>query len=250
MNVLEKLEQNIDQVNADLQGIKTKIIECGVTVPDGTKTADYIIKVGEVYEAGKNNERNAFWNIFQSTDTAMSYYDTFAYGRFTDENYFPRFPIRCTNGASAGARIFYNATNISDTKVPIYARKTLDSAFFNCVKLRRVPLLSVEEQTTFANTFSWCADLEEITFDGTIGQNISFEHCKKLTRASLDSIRDHLSDSVTGKTCTFSEVAVYWAGFSLSNEENHTPGVDSGPMNYDYWYEWCAVKPNWTITLV
>ena len=46
MTTVERFEQNIDQVNSDFQAIKSKLIECGVEVADGTKTAEYAKKVG------------------------------------------------------------------------------------------------------------------------------------------------------------------------------------------------------------
>jgi hypothetical protein len=48
------LEQNIRQVNSDFQAIKAKIIEKGVDIADGTRTAEYASKIDEVYEAGKS----------------------------------------------------------------------------------------------------------------------------------------------------------------------------------------------------
>ena len=106
--------------------------------------------------------------------------------------------------------------------------------------LRRIPLLSVEAQTTFVNAYSWCLALEEITVEGTIGQDVSFEHCKKLGHLSIENIIQHLSDTATGKTLTLSYDAMYgWWG------DDPTEGVISNS-----WYELIATKPNWTINLV
>lgn len=47
------LEMNVRQVNSDFQAIKDKIVEHGVEVADGTKTAEYASKIVDVFGAGK-----------------------------------------------------------------------------------------------------------------------------------------------------------------------------------------------------
>ena len=116
-------------------------------------------------------------------------------------------------------------------------------------KIETVDKLIVKPTLYFSNTFNSATGLKNITFEGEIGENINFVSCKKLSRDSMDSIRDHLSDSVTGKTCTFSQVAVYWGGFEHSiTPPDLIPGVDAGPIDESEWVAWKSVKPNWTIT--
>lgn len=55
MTVIEKLQMNADQANSDFVAIKNKIVEKGVEVADGTRTAEYADKVDEVYEQGKQS---------------------------------------------------------------------------------------------------------------------------------------------------------------------------------------------------
>ena len=52
MTIRERLNMNVKQVNSDLQDIKSKIIEKGVEIAEGTRTAEYADKVDEVYEKG------------------------------------------------------------------------------------------------------------------------------------------------------------------------------------------------------
>ncbi len=49
------LQDNINQVNSDFNGIKTAITANGVEVADGTATSEYADKVNEVYEAGRQS---------------------------------------------------------------------------------------------------------------------------------------------------------------------------------------------------
>ena len=52
MTVIEKLDMNVKQANSDFVAIKNAIVESGVEVAEGTRTADYADKVKEVYQLG------------------------------------------------------------------------------------------------------------------------------------------------------------------------------------------------------
>ena len=109
----------------------------------------------------------------------------------------------------------------------------LSYAFFNNIKLKNIlGVFDCTDCSSFSNTFLYCACLEEIRFvENTIKEVISFESCKKLTKASITSVINGLSDTVTGKTATFSQVAKEAA---FAAEE---------------WAELIGTKPNWTIAL-
>ena len=110
---------------------------------------------------------------------------------------------------------------------------SLDYAFFNDTKLKNIlGVFDCTECIRFSNTFLYCADLEEIRFvENTIKDVISFESCKKLSKSSTTSVINGLSDTVTGKTATFSKTAKESA---FAAEE---------------WAELIGTKPNWTIAL-
>lgn len=55
MTEIERLQMNANQANSDFVAIKGKIIEKGVEVAEGTRTAEYASKVDEVYEKGKQS---------------------------------------------------------------------------------------------------------------------------------------------------------------------------------------------------
>ena len=124
-----------------------------------------------------------------------------------------------------------------------------NDTFKNCTLLKTVSVNAAKGGNAFSPyAFGGCVQLTTVSLFCVIVDDVSFVDCKRLTRSSLDEIRDSLSDSVSGKTCTFSNVAVFWAGFSYGFEENYTPGVDGGPIDYQGWTEWCAEKPNWTFS--
>ena len=110
---------------------------------------------------------------------------------------------------------------------------SLDYAFFNDTKLKNIlGVFDCTDCIRFNNTFLYCADLEEIRFvENTIKEVISFESCKKLSKVSITSVINALSDTEAGKTVTFSQAA------------KETAFTDA---------EWAALigtKPNWTFSL-
>ena len=142
-----------------------------------------------VYRAGQKSEYDKFWDKFQN------------YGK--TENYNPKYPIKCSSGTTSGRYMFYNASDITDTKVEIIPYNDLSNAFSNSgiVTIRK---LTVTEKITYSSTFTETNDLVNITFGGVIGQDISFRYCSKLSDKSVDNIIEHLKNfnGTTGKTLT------------------------------------------------
>jgi hypothetical protein len=156
--------------------------------------------VPKVYEAGKQAERDSFWSVFQGKGNGANYRYAFCYGRVNDKTYNPIYDIVCTDSDSAGQYMFYQSP-ITDTKVGIYAPETNLAYAFRDSKIKIIRLLNVHETTEFTGTFNGCSALEEIVMGGTIGKNISFADCSKLTHDSLMSIINALKD-YSGTTTT------------------------------------------------
>jgi hypothetical protein len=89
--------------------------------------------------------------------------------------------------------------------------------------------------------FSACKALEEINVMSPITQKFAIASTQVLNTASIVSVIEHLSDSTTGKTATFSQTAVNNMTFP------HT-STQSG-VTYNSWDELIATKQNWTISL-
>lgn len=230
MTVIEKLDMNVKQANSDFQAIKGKIVEKGVEVADGTRTAEYASKVDDVYEAGKQAEYDAFWDALQENGIGgIDYRYKFFY--WTNDAYKPKYPIWSTKPsmmfAFANAKIENTIVdvNLSDTT-------TCTSMFISAFKLHTIPKLIVAEQNTFASAFQDCSGLVNITVEGTFGDNIDFRWSTKLSKASITSIINCLSTTTTGKTVTFSKTAKETA------------------FTADEWTELANTRPNWTITLI
>ena len=188
----------------------------------------------DVYEAGKKEESDDFWEQFQKDQVnygSMNYIWAFAYARFTDKTYNPKYPIICSESGNSGQNLFYGSS-ITDTKVPIYANSlNLGGAFYWWKKGVTINKLVVKESTTYKLTFTDCIALKNITIEGVIGQDLDI-HYSPLTKESVINIITHLSDTATGKTLSLSKTA-----------------VESG-FGEDEWEELVNLKSNWTISLV
>lgn len=177
-----------------------KVIEVG----GDTETA-YNSGYADGEQAGQKAEWNRFWEELQSGGSAMNYYYAFCYDRFNDKNFNPKYPIKCTNGGTTSRSIFYYNRVLTDTKVEIIvSSNNMNNCFEGCSKLKTIRKLTVKETTEYTNTFKGCEALENITFSGTIGQDISFANSRYLTNASIESIITALKDlaGATAKTLT------------------------------------------------
>lgn len=76
----------------------------------------------------------------------------------------------------------------------------LEEWFIQCKKLHTIELLRVHENTIYTNTFMQCDALENIAFDGVIGQNINLSWSPLLTIQSLNNIIDHLKEFPSGSS--------------------------------------------------
>ena len=150
-------------------------------------------------QQGREQEYSVMWDTMQDDGKGQNYYYAFAYGRFTDKNYNPKHPLKCSSGTTSGRYIFYNATGITDTKVEIIPYNDLQYAFNGDSSLVTIRKLTVKESVTYNGAFTGCDKLVDITFDGVIGQDISFRYSSKLSVESIDSIIEHLKD-LTGAT--------------------------------------------------
>ena len=137
---------------------------------------DFNLSIEMSYENGKKAENEVFWGTFQNSGGEVNYYYAFAYGKFTDENYNPKHDIVCQSGANTSSQyMFYNASEISDTKVVIYANgNALTYAFYGDAKLHTIRKLVVHKNLTYSNSFKGCEALVNIVVEGEIGKSISF----------------------------------------------------------------------------
>ena len=266
MTLTEKFEKNIDQVNSDFQAIKSKLIECGVEVAEGTRTAEFADKVGQVYESGRKAENDAFWDAALPANIIVTAY-WFAGVAWNDKTFNPPRDIIVTSVANASNSIFYNS-GISDLAAILTRNDVwLDysnaptmglsqfaqgafthigrikfnpnvgrygSTFADCKNLHTIDELYFAPTTTIGSTlFNGCVNLVNLTITGTLATNgFDVSPCTKLSKESITSIIKALSDTTSGLTVTLSQTAI------------------NNAFTTDEWNALVATKKNWTISLV
>ena len=254
------LDTNIKQVNADFQAIKNKIVEKGVEVADGTRTAEYAEKIDAVYDKGKRAEHDAFWDAYQENGNRRSYICAFGGSGWTNETFKPKHDIHVTDGYMMfrNAKItghlgdILSARGLSFNTSGIYSSNYMFSScnftglptmnmsnaeiganMFGSSMIETIDKIIVNKNTSYHNdAFGNTGGLMYLVIEGEIAKSVNFSKSVKLIRASIESIITHLSDTASDKTLTLSKTAVETA------------------FNTDEWHDIMLTKSNWTITLV
>lgn len=193
----------------------------------------------KLYAAGKKSEHDSFWDAYQENGNRTHYVGAFNHVGWTDITYQPKYPI--ISNATFGLQQVFSNSKIVDTKVDIILRDSgnMGAIFNGCTYLKRIPSLILESVTTNTqNAFTSCINLEEITVTcngGMFASDIDMRWSTKLSRASILSVINALSEAVTGPNITFSKTAV----------ENAFGSTTAA--------EWIAMKnsrPDWNIETV
>ena len=224
-------------------------------------TAEMPGKIGEVYEAGKKAEYDAFWNYYQDNGNKEIYDYAFSGRSWTVDTFKPKYDIRPTRAQhmfsqtgikgdlvalceQLGIVVDFSKCKLFSTFASnaqyvtrfgvIDATKATDTiAFINCYKLETIDKLIVSTTTKYsAAMFSGDDKLTKLIVEGEIGQkDFNVSYCPKLSLESIESIINALSASTSGLTVTLSKTAKEAA---FTDEE---------------WATLIATKSNWTISL-
>jgi len=197
--------------------------------------ADKLKRIAEneqaVFDAGKKSEYDTFWDSYQENGNKISYRLAFFGSGWNDTTFRPKYPMKMYKGQQQMQAFYYFRGTHIDVDIDFRAVGNAQ-VFQSASLLKTISKLIVTDEVTYTNWFAGCTALEDITIEGTIGNDISFSDCALLTKGSIESIIDALSGTVTGKTLTVNAAAKQ-AAFTDS--------------------EWAALigtKPNWTISLV
>ena len=249
----EALTEAANQSVLALDLVKSAIERSGTEVADGTPVSEYGGMIDGIYEAGQQDVLNALSN--NGTRTEWQY--GFRRADFSGRS-FPQ-KVHVTNCyqmfANYEGKYLLNGFDFSNQSshdmqwlcryaqvlkvfpdMGIKAQERYGGTWQGCYELETVELIRCNENTVFDASFSGCSKLKDVAFEGTIGQNISFGECGKLTKASIENIIAHLSDTASGKTATFKKTA---ATLAFGTPESSTE-----------WQNLVATKQNWTISLV
>ena len=265
------LEENVRDTNSVLVAIKDKIVECGVEVADGTHARQYAPKIGQIYEAGRKDYAdeywNTFWDAFQNYGNRANYWVAFAF--WPKEAFKPKYDIRPTSASTA--QMFSSSTidnlkqilidcgvvldmskTMSMTETFAYAPNlthipTIDTtnvssfSYLFCndaalIEIEKLILKSDGSQTIGTGNFARCYNLVTLIVEGTIGSNgLDLQWSTKLSKVSITSIINALSTTTSGLSITLSKTAVESAFGSTTSAE---------------WKSLIATKSNWTISLI
>lgn len=159
---------------------------------------------------GVQLEYDRFWDAVQNYGKETIYYQ-YRFFEFPEELFQPKYDFIFSAANSYSANATFRGIKAKDiqkncdftkmTAVGIYYTFYQSSALVNARTLK------VNENVKYVNSFGGCTNLEEIRFEGSIGQNgLSFANSAKLSPDSLRSILTALSKNSTyasGKTITF-----------------------------------------------
>lgn len=231
---------------------------------DKIKPSQFVSKISEVYDAGKQAECDRFWDIFQDYGNKTNYGS--AFGGFTKALFKPKYDMKVKNAMNMFHRAFINdkgegenvdlvellnelgitldfseCTEFSNwlllgaiVRIGVIDCKSLKSSFrcYYAHALKTIDKLRLYEGNGTSFMWQGCSKLTNITIEGPIEKAFDIQYSKVLTRDSIVSIMNALSDATQGLTATFSQQAVNAA---FTEEE---------------WAELVALKSNWTISLI
>ena len=192
--------------------------------------------IPKVYEAGKaaggDNYYDEFWDEVQNNGKTFNYNYAFAGSSWNDKTFKPKYDIlvefnqgylmfqnsnitdlekalgdKKLDVSMAGSSVFNGAAKMV-TIPEVTATQGINSWFRGCGSLQTIRKITLPEiliGTPFYNSFMGCSKLTNITFEGVIGVNISFDASPLLSAESIDNIINCLKDLTggTAQTLTF-----------------------------------------------
>ena len=224
---------------------------------------------------GEQAQYDEFWDTLQRKGSLVNYSHAFA-GVWIPTMFYPKYDMKCvrtdrmfsTFNNNIGSTYVMDlverlnecgvildtskATNISE--MFSYARishigilnftsaTSVTSVFTSAPDIITIDKIILKEDgsQTFTSAFTGCTGLENIVFEGVIGNNIDFKSCP-LSTASIVSIIEHLSDSKSA-TLTLKATAKENMVFPYTSLQTNT--------TYNSWDELVATKSAWTISLI
>ncbi len=208
------------------------------------------------FDRGRDYEQQEFWNVFQQNGARQNYEHGFAGKGWYNENLKPKYDIT----PSYASNMFLNTEYKGDLRdLPVKLDFSKSSSMSNLLgyaygitgigvvdtRMTANPLaiftyaralqtvekliLKSDGSQSLNNAFTQCYELRDIVIEGTIGQTVDFQHSTKLSKASITSIINALSSSVSGKSVSLSKDAVIEAfrnGVNLLSK----PYIDSAKV--------------------
>lgn len=261
---------DIEQLEAGLTATADAIrAKTGATekIPWDSETG-MAANIEEVFDAGKKAKYDVFWDAFQTQGKRTTYEAAFANG-WSDDCFYPKYDIALKDSprvfqwsqitnlvgklASLGRKLdssgntmftqmFQGSKIIHVPEIDMRKATNTSFCFGSGAKVETIDKLIVSETTPFGdnNCFQRAEALRNIIFEGIIGMSIDL-HWSPLTKNSIISIIQALSDATSDQTASFSQKAV-------NNAFETTEGAADGSTSEE-WLTLTATKSNWTISL-
>lgn len=206
---------------------------------------------------GVKNTYDGFWDVYQDNGNRVSYPCGFGGQGWNDDTFKPKYDMYPTD-----SYMMFRSSGITDLRnlpvkldfsktgntqymfqwagvkyigeLDVRNAKTQTTSMLGYVTgLISVDLLKVNENNAFSGWFAGCGNLENLIVEGTIAKSgFDISPCKKLNRASIESIVNALSTTTTGLSVSFSSVA------------------KEAAFTQDEWEALIGTKPNWIFNLV
>ena len=220
----------------------------------------------KVFDAGKKAFYDEFWDNYQSFGNKTDYRYAFANGSYTSTNFSwnektfrPKYDIKptvsvdrmfgfnsikdleahlvdCgvvldTSNCTNMSYMFLNSENVVIPTISLESAASCANLFAYAPRVTTIrKIIFGETNTNYTSAFVSCNKLENVEAGGTIPVSISFAN-SPLTKDSITSIVNALSNSASGQTATFKKTAKELA------------------FTTDEWSTLIATKPNWTFSL-
>lgn len=139
---------------------------------------------------------------------------------------------------------FKTCTNLQEIEdIGLQADYSAEETFYNCPNLKRIACIRSDEDMQYIRAFDNCSALEDITFNGTIGQNgLDFHWSTKLSHDSLMNIIGCLKD--------FRELTTFTKEVNLSYDSQTPTVITNGTLNEGEEYTWSYYDkqfPGWVV---
>ena len=201
-----------------------------MTIAD--KLATVAANEQRVYEAGKQDEYNRFWDAYQLNGSRSVYTGAFSGQGWTDETFKPKYNINVSGGASymfyynrvpniknalqnagvtlnlsGASNISYLFNSASTSELPeldLSNASNVNYLFDSCSRLETIYKIITSSTTPWVtNCFKRCTALKNVVFEGVISKTgLSFQDSTELTIDSLVSILEALEDKGAGTSGT------------------------------------------------
>ncbi len=268
MTTAEKLQTIAENVS--------KVYEAGYE-KGKSEGGDNETAYNEGFEAGKQAEYDEFWDTYQSNGERTHY--NYAFQQWALDIIKPKYDIKPTGLAnnlfygvkapivgsktvdmvewlnelgiildlSKATNINYLLTDVAFGRIGVIDATSATQMTYTFQRMKHLVtidkfILKSDGSQVFSGNFIECAKLENITIEGTIGQNgFNVQWSTKLSKSSITSIINALSSTTSGLTVTLSKEAV--------DKAWGTPNNNNGTLTFE-WAQLLGTKPNWTISLV